>query len=189
MDANAKTSRRVTIGVPVDWEGKSISGPREPIAWRTYERLLLDGAPVPSNHYGKEGAWRRGKVLVRSSLIAAPFHDVWKWQWLVSVSRDGRRANDETVTQVLKDFGIPDAEEDNHKSGVSRAFFRICDLAPGTPSVCECKIDEKVIVEPDGYTYSEPKDPVEAAAQKEEFAQMVRHFDQATASFHPRRSR
>jgi|SRR6185295_17447629 len=174
------TKETISVGWPVDHAGNKILGPCCPALWRNYETInLRDLAPLPaSNQLGPMLAWRRGRAYVQSSLICSEFRGEWKWQYVVSISRWGRqeseRADDEMVRQVLRDFGIPDAEEDNHKSGVSRCFFRICDYPPGTTSVCECKTDETVIVEPDGYTFSRPKDPAQAAALDEEYEQLKR---------------
>ena len=75
--------------------------------------------------------------------------------WLVSISRSGARASDDEVRDVLIAFGMHEAEEDNHEPGVARKFFLIVD--PAERTACECKADEEQIVEPDGFTWSNPK--------------------------------
>lgn len=75
-----------------------------------------------------------------------------------AVSRDGRRrASDAEVANILRIFCIPGAEEDNHEPGIARKFWwRI-----GQEQVeCECKADEEIVVEPDGYRWSRKREQV-----------------------------
>lgn len=91
----------------------------------------------------------------------AEFHGVMRHQHVVSVSFRQRRASDWQCQRALKlaGFDPASAEEDNHFSGMTRTFFIVEGL--DEPGVCECKDDETIVVEPDGYTYSRPKAPGE----------------------------
>lgn len=105
-------------------------------------------------------AWQRGKVRVISSieLAEAPdgTGDVIE-QWHVSITRGGKLPRERDVDVTLRDFGIVDAEEDNHHPGYARHFW--LPVEPSRRVDCECKEDEEVIVEPDGYTWTNPPDP------------------------------
>lgn len=125
--------------------------PRRPSLESKWHRLpdFVD----PDGHRAER--WRRKSVLVLSSFFIAPFRGRMRPQWHVSVSASGQRPNQEQLTMALRWFGMEFAEEDNHSSGVARHFFLIADLAPGeAPGECECKEDEEIVVEPDGYTWS-----------------------------------
>lgn len=76
-------------------------------------------------------------------------------QILLSVSRSGRRATDDDVAVALKAFDLTDGEEDNHHPGQVRNFWRPID--PEHRVACQCKSDEDIVVEPDGYTWTNPK--------------------------------
>jgi hypothetical protein len=71
--------------------------------------------------------------------------------------KEQRRISDEWLDLVRRDFDMEDAEEDNHSSGIGRHLFLPLWLPRGTTGICECKADEAIIVEPDGYIYSAPK--------------------------------
>lgn len=83
-------------------------------------------------------------------------------QWLVSVSARRTVAGvlvdeplvptDAEMRRVRLDFGMTDAEEDNHADGVARKLFLCVD--PRRRVDCECKATERVIVREDGYRYS-----------------------------------
>lgn len=78
-------------------------------------------------------------------------------QWLVTVSKNGRRVSDADVARVRRAFDMEEAEEDNHFPGVSRAFFLVVD--PARRVACECKVGDVVVTEADGYQWSnDPKD-------------------------------
>src|SRR4029077_12117474 len=78
-------------------------------------------------------------------------------QWHISISRKGERCDDHDVGRVLRAFEMEGAEEDNHHPGVARHFFLTVD--PARRVACECKADEAVVVDPDGYRWSnDPKD-------------------------------
>lgn len=136
----------------IDHAGHLVTNPRRPPSWKGWKRQ-----PAPPGLPLQDGGeiWRlRGRVLAISSLIYAEFRDGMHWQYLVSISYAGGRASDFVCRRVLADFGIPTAEEDNHESGVARKFWRLIDIAPDEPQLCECKETEETIVEPDGYTYT-----------------------------------
>lgn len=98
--------------------------------------------------------WRCGPIAVISELanMEAPDGDGLTPQWLVSVTADGKRPAQWQVDKVLEDFGMAGAEEDNHFPGKARGFFLVVD--PTRRVDCQCKTDETVVVEPDGYTWS-----------------------------------
>lgn len=77
-------------------------------------------------------------------------------QWHVSVSQSGARPSPEGLALALRDFGMTGAEEDNHHPGVARHFWRPLD--PKQRVACECKATETVVVEPDGYRWTNPSD-------------------------------
>lgn len=97
--------------------------------------------------------WLRRGVTVISASIRAHAPDGSKEvipQWHLSFRADGRRCNDEEVRLGLASFGIAGAEEDNHHpGGGARHFFMPVD--PKRRVDCECKTDERTIVESDGY--------------------------------------
>lgn len=73
----------------------------------------------------------------------------------VSVAdRHDRRPTTSELDRVRNNFDMVDAEEDNHSPGVARHLFLPLHLPRGTVGVCDCKADETVIVEPDGYRWS-----------------------------------
>ena len=53
---------------------------------------------------------------------------------------------------------MADAEEDNHHPGRIRNLFLPLHLPRGTVGVCDCKTDETVVTEPDGFQWSKPKE-------------------------------
>lgn len=85
--------------------------------------------------------------------FTAEFHGEERRQISVAVSFRGRRASDWQCRRALRLAGIPEtSEEDNHFPGITRTFFWV----EGVPAdlQCECKTDETIVVEPDGYTWS-----------------------------------
>lgn len=114
--------------------------------------------------------WESGKVFVISELamMDAPRGDGQTLQWQVSVSHDGkRRPSDAQVEKVRRAFGMQEAEEDNHHPGVARHLFLCVD--PARRVSCECKEGEAIVVEPDGYTWS--NDP--ASCRECEHARLI----------------
>lgn len=77
-------------------------------------------------------------------------------QWHISISRLGKRPSDRHVRRVLRDFGLLGAEEDNHHPGAVRSFWLPVD--PSRRVECQCKTDEDVIVERDGYRWTNPRE-------------------------------
>lgn len=75
-------------------------------------------------------------------------------EYHLSISRQTpsgpRRCNSDTARWVLKQFGLADAEEDNHVPyGVARNFWRpVSDRFTGL--VCDCKAEEPAVVEDKG---------------------------------------
>lgn len=104
-------------------------------------------------------AWSNGRIGVLSALEDAELPDRSGRgpQWHVSVSQFGSgRATDDECAEVLSDFGLLGAEEDNHHPGVARHFWMPVD--PVHRVDCECKADEVIVVEPDGYQWTNPRD-------------------------------
>jgi hypothetical protein len=102
--------------------------------------------------------WQRGAVLVVSALEDAELPGAGGASgptWHVSISRLGKRPRPRDVAHALRDFGMVGAEQDNHHPGVAQHYFMPVD--PAYRSACECKTTEDVIVEADGYTWTNPK--------------------------------
>lgn len=89
--------------------------------------------------------WRRGPLTVLSSCSVMDLPDGSGEQgptWLVSITRAGERASDREVRRMLRDFGMDGARAD-----------------PARRVDCECKESETVVVEPDGYAWSNANEP------------------------------
>lgn len=99
-------------------------------------------------------AWTRGGVFVISTLVLAklPAGDGVGKQWHLSLSRVGRRPSAADVRRVRTDFRLHNAETDNHHPGVAVHLWQ--PLAWNARVVCECKAGEALVVEADGYTWS-----------------------------------
>ena len=118
-------------------------------AW-TYDGPCPSAGPSASR-------FRRGKLVVVSSLDMAALPDgsgETGPQWHVSLSLKAHRPKDNLVRAVLRDFDMVGAEEDNHHPGNARHFWIPCD--PARRVDCECKATETVVVELDGYTWTNP---------------------------------
>lgn len=88
--------------------------------------------------------------------FAGEFQGEIRNQIMVSVSFRGKRPSDWQCKRALELNGLPtDIEEDNHLPGITRSFFWVEGVENG---VCECKTDETVVVEPDGYVWSKTKE-------------------------------
>lgn len=100
--------------------------------------------------------WHKGGLVVISELIHGelPDGDGKGWQWLVSVSLKGRRANGRQARRALRAFDMLEAEEDNHGPGNARSFFLVVD--PARRVACQCKTDETTHRDPDGYKWTTP---------------------------------
>lgn len=109
-------------------------------------------------------AWYKGAVRVISELCLAELpggNGAAGPTWHISVTRFGRRPMPRDVEHALRDFDLVGAEQDNHHPGAAQHFFLPVD--PAHRGQCECKTTEDIIVEPDGYTWTNPKlDAVEA---------------------------
>lgn len=105
--------------------------------------------------------WTRGRVRVFSSVDLAELPDRSGIgpQWHISVSRYPDRASHAEVQRALRDFGMLEAEQDNHEPGSAKHFWLPVDQAHRVD--CECKEDEVQVVEPDGHVWSNPHDPSE----------------------------
>lgn len=105
--------------------------------------------------HGSTSVFRCGAALAISSIanMTAPdgSDDVIP-QWHVSVSEGGRRPSRKLIERVRRDFGMEQAEVDNHHPGVA-VHLLLC-VAPDRRVACECKAGEKVVTEPDGYQWS-----------------------------------
>lgn len=129
---------------------------RRPPQWWTEDRSI----PAPREAGTlRSSMWRHGDVFVISELAVMDMPDGngTGMQWHISVSTNGERPKPKHLQRALKAFDMQQAEEDNHHPGVSRHFFLVVD--PSRRVDCECKVEERVHVEPDGYTWS--NDPAE----------------------------
>lgn len=84
-------------------------------------------------------------------------------QWLVSVSRPApgvmtppTHASDDDLRRVVECFAMPAFDEDNHHPGIARHLW--CPQDETARLACECKISETLIVEDDGYTWTNDED-------------------------------
>lgn len=102
-------------------------------------------------------AWRCGPVTVISALENAEYPDGVGAgpQWHISVTRRGQRPGAADVERALRAFRMVGTEEDNHHPGSARHFWLPVD--PSKRVDCQCKSDEEVIVEADGYTWTNPR--------------------------------
>lgn len=109
---------------------------------------------------GPSSVWRHSLGLcVCSSLEIAELpgtENLVGPTWHISVSVAGRRPTSEQALLATKAFGMVEAEEDNHYPGVARHFFMPVD--PQYRGVCECKVTERTVVEPDGYAWTTSHD-------------------------------
>lgn len=83
-------------------------------------------------------------------------------QWLVSCShrtgtREARRCTDDEVMRVVEGFAMPAFESDAHHPGAARHLW--CPVNEDHRVACECKLDEVVVIEPDGYEWTNDPDP------------------------------
>lgn len=102
-------------------------------------------------------AFVRGRLTVTTSLDNAELPDGSGVgpQWHIAISGGGVRPTDEQIRRALHDFEMVGAEEDNHHPGIARHFFLVVD--PAKRVDCQCKATEDVRVEPDGYSWTNPK--------------------------------
>ena len=77
-------------------------------------------------------------------------------QYLIAISAKGNtRPTDQECNQVLADFGMSEADEDNHYPGSTRQFWQPLD--PEKRQACHCKEAELTITEQDGYQWTTPE--------------------------------
>lgn len=131
-------------------------GPRRPRptarGWVYIGPTLIDGV--------RALVFERKRIRVLSSMHSRakyPVGDGAGPQWHISVSRiPGHRASAREVGIALRAFGMSGAEEDNHHPGVARHYWLPVD--PAFRVGCECKVEEVTIVEPDGYSWTNPRE-------------------------------
>lgn len=111
--------------------------------------------PAPA---GADSAWVYGPIHVLSSLVEAQMPDGngVGLQWHISVTTKGKRPKQHHVRRALRAFDMRKAEEDNHHPGNARHFFLVVD--PARRVDCECKTDETVVQDADGYRWSNTKE-------------------------------
>jgi hypothetical protein len=81
------------------------------------------------------------------------------WHLSVTVNhwRTGlRRPVTNEMWEAIDSFGLPAWEEDNHHPGAARHLW--CPINPAYRGVCECKLTEVTVTEPDGYQWTTPTD-------------------------------
>lgn len=108
----------------------------------------------------KVSAWEGAGLRVISTVEHADYPDGKGDagpQWHLSITAKRGRPTDRQVKAALKAFAVPRAEEDNHHPGLARHFW--CPIDPTRRVDCECKTDEAVVVEGDGYRWSNDLDP------------------------------
>lgn len=114
--------------------------------------------PTGSRVFGWVHRASGAQVLSSIALARLPRSGRTGPQWLVSVSSRGgdrvERPSPAQVTLMLCAFDMLAAEQDNHHPGGARHFFLPVD--PAERVACECKADEITIVDPDGYTWTNP---------------------------------
>ncbi len=122
--------------------------------WRQTHRGM-----IPFDGVVSASRWVSGPLLVCSSLERAELPDGAGvgLQWHVSISAMGKRAKPKEVRRALRAFGMEWSEQDNHEPGNAKNFWLPVD--PAHRVDCQCKIDEVTIVEPDGHTWTNDRDP------------------------------
>lgn len=118
---------------------------------------VLDTGVPPERQIISASRWRSGPILVLSALEHAEYPDGNGSgpQWHISISAMGKRPKDHHTRRALRAFGMVGTEEDNHHPGVARHYWLPVD--PAHRVDCQCKTDEDVIVDPDGYEWTNPK--------------------------------
>lgn len=122
-------------------------------AWSLFDTLNLPTGDADRWFLGSELA---PEIVVLSAVERAEYGSGIEWQFHISVSANGRRADNDAVKRALLDFDMEGAEEDNHDPGIARHFWLPVNKSAGVIT-CECKDTEKTIVEADGYTYQKLK--------------------------------
>lgn len=116
--------------------------------------------------------WRSGPIIVVSALENAEYPDGNGAgpQWHISISAMGKRPKDKQVRRALRAFGMVGSELDNHHPGVAQHYWLPVD--PARRVECQCKTEEEVIVEPDGYAWTNPRPETGEACRGCEFELM-----------------
>jgi hypothetical protein len=132
--------------LPARGFSRSRMGPNEEVALRGARWVAADGIQVISSY-------------VDAQLPGQP-DGMTGPQWHLSVTvRDGRslrRPTDIEMRRAIDAFGMPAWEEDNHHPGAARHLW--CPRDERYRTACECKLTETVIVEADGYEWTNPTD-------------------------------
>ena len=76
-------------------------------------------------------------------------------QWHVSISQRRQRPDPAAVVEALAALDMAGAEEDNHEPGIARSFWRPMNTRHRVD--CQCKANEEIITEPDGYRWTNPR--------------------------------
>lgn len=164
---------------PHDYLGNPITAPKRPATWKQWEEIpipshILATAPRGTMLCTPERWHLRRRIVVISSVELVDWRGSPAWQFHVSVSGGGVRATPEQTRRALDDFGLVGAEEDNHHAtGIARHFWRMCSAAPGDETQCECKDDERTVVQADGFTFQTPTDPKEAAQREADLQRLI----------------
>lgn len=128
--------------------------PRKGSHWVEVGGPPLDDCPV--------SYWKRSGVTVVSSLEVAQLPGQPERsgpQWHVSISYRAGRPSAEHVARAQRDFGVVGSELDNHEPGIAQHYWLVCE--PTDRRDCDCKESEAVLVEADGYTWTNPHEPSE----------------------------
>lgn len=126
--------------------------PNDPLQWQR--------RPVPRLPNAiDQAAYQSGPICVISALeMAESPRGTGETipQWHISITDRGRRPKPNHVRRALRAFGMVGAEEDNHHPGMARNFWQPVD--PAHRVDCECKEEDVIVKEPDGYTWSNARD-------------------------------
>lgn len=118
---------------------------------RAFKRTKLEGEAL--------SVWTHPSGLaVSSALHDAEYPDGSGTgpQYLIAIScAADTRPTLEQCNQVLADFGMSDADEDNHYPGNTRQFW--LPLDPAKRQACHCKEVEVTVTESDGYQWTTPE--------------------------------
>lgn len=128
------------------------------VAKEPNDRAWIHCARVPVANGGLGTMWQLGKIRVLSALEYAklPGQEVVGPQWHISITALGLRPKHHHVRKALRAFGMVGAELDNHHPGNAQHYWMPVD--PAARVACECKEDEIVVKEKDGYTWQNDPD-------------------------------
>ncbi len=126
--------------------------PKAPKAGTGWVELTPPPAWVTLGFEGRSfGHLERGLFVISAVEVASDLGDLQKGpEYHVSISRNGRRCSSADAQQVLLDFDLESAEEDNHTpSAIARNWWRpVAEHLVGIE--CHCKASEPKIVEDKG---------------------------------------